>query len=225
MHGTADAAPRGAGEQVIRAADTPRRRAGRRVEGQAGGRAHGLCERISRRRREHLEGVLSADPAMIAARIVDGVLITSSMTDPDPARRSAAGALLGLRHQTPQQAEPGRADPRPTLPPPRDERPLTVALAGRGGDRVRPDSHTVEFDAPTDERCWGGGPSGGGCGRPATTEVGLCEDCLATIRARMEDEAGDPASSSVSEVQDTDPGESTSPPGVGEGGQPRAVGL
>lgn len=151
-----------------------------------------LHERIVRRRREHLEQHLDADPADTAADIVDSVLITASITDEDPARRRAARSLLADRHP---QAVPGASDGtgwRPATAPDGDEgttrRPATGVRAVVSVDNpAGQDEHRVDFDAPPDdEQCWGSGAGGAGCLQTAATDVGLCRECLAQIRERTE---------------------------------------
>lgn len=50
------------------------------------------------------------------------------------------------------------------------------------------DEHRVTFDEVASDRlCWGSGATGHGCGREATTQVGLCDRCHAEISRRVED--------------------------------------
>ncbi len=50
------------------------------------------------------------------------------------------------------------------------------------------DAHQVSFDeAAMDRRCWGSGTTGRGCGRQATSQVGLCDGCHAEILRRVQE--------------------------------------
>ncbi|HEX2028384.1 MAG TPA: hypothetical protein VHF25_10340 [Nitriliruptorales bacterium] len=57
------------------------------------------------------------------------------------------------------------------------------------------DEHRVTFgEFASDRLCWGSGATGHGCGREATTQVGLCDRCHAEISRRVEDgRAGQPS--------------------------------
>lgn len=149
-------------------------------------RSRDLGDRISRRRREHLEQLVGTDPGEIAGNIVDGVLITASMTDPDPGRRAAARQLLDRRHPASTPHEPADL-PEPVRGLRQGGRPgVVVTGAVSGGGDPGQDRHSVEFDATGDEQCWGSRADGGACPRRAETEVGLCEECLIRIQDRID---------------------------------------
>lgn len=50
------------------------------------------------------------------------------------------------------------------------------------------DAHQVRFDdSALDRGCWGSGATGLGCGRRATSRLGLCDSCHAEILKRIEE--------------------------------------
>ncbi len=56
------------------------------------------------------------------------------------------------------------------------------------------DAHEVTFDdVASDRRCWGSGTTRHGCGREATSALGLCDTCHAEIAGRGEESRAQPS--------------------------------